>query len=243
MTVKSTVQAIALVALGITSMGRPALAHEIVGVQSYYSCQLTQARAFLRSPNPGATNQDFPLVVLDAAGQPTGERIVVLTVENASIFDGRVTAAGFAWGPDAAGFELVGLNRSYNALTTNIGGIRTGTIGPADYAGVASVEINQPQGVVEFAMGEDIAGVPEFPHTRLSAAIVTGGSFSGGRPGDGLATDGVRHLIAVKGVVPAGVNIEQLLNDAYVRFRQIGVDGDGADTGVYRNLLPSVPCS
>ena len=94
MTVKSTVGALSAVALVVSSTAGPASAHEIVGVQSYYTCQFTQARAFLRSPNPGSTNQDFPLVVVDAAGQPTGEEIVVITVENASTLDGRVTAVG-----------------------------------------------------------------------------------------------------------------------------------------------------
>ncbi len=243
MTVKSTVGALSAVALVVSSTAGPASAHEIVGVQSYYTCQFTQARAFLRSPNPGSTNQDFPLVVVDAAGQPTGEEIVVITVENASTFDGRVTAVGFAWGPDATGFELVQLNRTYNDLTTSIGGVRRGTIGPADYAEVASVNFSQAQGTVAFRIRQDVNGVPGFPHTWLSAAMVTGNTFSGGRPSDGLANDGTRHVVAIKGVVPAGVNIEQLLNDAYVRFRQVGLNEDGSETGVYRVSLPPVQCS
>lgn len=242
MTIKSTVLALSAIAVAIASTGRPLLAHEIIGVQSYYTCQLAQARAFLRSPNPGAANQDFPLTVIDAGGQPTGEQIVVFTLENASTFDGRVTAVGFAWGPDAAGLELVRLNRAYNDLTTSVGGIRRGTIGPADYAPVASVGFSQPQGIVEFTVRQDVNGVPGFPHTRLSAAIVTGKTFSGGQPSDGLATDSIRHLVAMKGVVPAGLHIEQLLNDAYVRFRQVGANEDGSETGVYRNLLPPILC-
>ena len=81
----------------IVSFSRLTAAHEIVGVQSYYRCQLTQARAFIRSPNPGPTNHDYPLVVVDGNGQPTGEYLVVMTLQNQSDFDARVTAVGFAW--------------------------------------------------------------------------------------------------------------------------------------------------
>lgn len=219
-------------------------AHEIVGVQSYYRCQPTLARAFIRSPNPGSTNHDYPLVVVDANGRPTGEYMVVITLQNQSDFDARVTAVGFDW-PEGAGFELVQLFRSYNQLTTNNNGTRTGVVGPNDYAAIPSLTIPQAQGDVALSIREDTVGVPGFARTALSVALVTGNTFAGGRPGDGLAVDGDRHQVAFKGVLPAATGlspIETLLDDAYVRFRQVGLDGDGSETGVLRTLLPSVSC-
>ena len=117
MTIRSAVRATLGVALILSGTGTESLAHEIAGVQSYYACKPTLARAFLRSPNPGAGREDYPLRVLDTNGTPTGEHIVVITVENASAFDARVTAAGFTWPFETGPIELVQLNRSYNELT------------------------------------------------------------------------------------------------------------------------------
>ena len=221
------------------------LAHEIVGVQSYYACHRTQADAFIRSPNPGSANHDYPLVVLDALGRPTGEHIVVITMQNSSDFDARVTSLGFAWAGESHDFELVQLARSYNQLTTSVGGVRSGTIGPSDYTVLRSVVGPSSLGDVEFSIRNDVHGVPGFPHTTLDFALVTGNTFSGGKPTDGLAKDGVRHEIAFKGAFPVAVaaaHIEELLNDAYLRFRSVGPTGDESDTGIFVNLLPRVSC-
>ena len=244
MNFKSVLQTTFGMALILLSGSAESLAHEVLGVQSHYSCQPTLARAFLRSPNPGAGNRDYPLVVIDAVGNPTGEYIVVITLDNQSEFDARMTAVGFAW-PEASGFELVQLSRPYNNLTTNDNGTRTGTIGPSDYAVAPSFTISQPQGEVEFSIRENVHGVPGFPQTVLSFALVTGNTFSGGKPDEGLANDRSRHQIAIKGVLPTVTGlpqIEELLNAAYVRFRQVGWNGEGSDVGIWRNLLPPVAC-
>jgi hypothetical protein len=247
MTIKAAVCTLSSVGL-IVSATAGAVAHEIVGVQSHYTCQPELARAFLRSPNPGAGNQDYPLVVVDGAGNPTGEHIIVMTAQNASDFDARVMALGFAWEADRRSFALVELFRTYNQLTTNVNGVRTGTIGPSDYAVVPAVVFGQAHGDVAFSVGRAVGGVPGFPHTTLTLALVTGNTFAGGKPSDGLAPDAVRHVLAVKGVVPlpagaTGVpDIEGLLDASYVRFRQVGSEEDGSDTGIWRNLLPPVSC-
>ena len=98
---------VSILVLGLAAVPR---AHEVQGVQSSYACQRDEAVAFLRSPNPGANNRDFPLEVVDVFGNPTGEHLVVITLENASAFDARVTAVGFAWGT-AGPFKLVELHR------------------------------------------------------------------------------------------------------------------------------------
>jgi hypothetical protein len=233
------------VALTLLSGGRQAAAHEIVGVQSYNRCQPTLARAFLRSPNPGTGNRDYPLVVIDASGDPTGEYVVVMTLQNQSDFDARATAVGFAWPEPASRFDLIQLYRPYNELTTNTNGTRTGAIGPNDYAVVPSFTISQSQNDMAFSTDRNVHGVPGFPHTVLSFALVTGRTFSGGNPNEGLASDAVRHQIAFKGMLSTGAGlpqIEDLLNDAYVRFRRVGVDGEGSETGIWRNLLPPISC-
>lgn len=229
----------------IVIAGAGLLAHEVVGVQSYYACASGHARAFLRSPNPGTGNRDFPLVVRDAAGDPTGEHIVVMTLQNSSAFDARVTAVGFAWAGDAGGFELVELNQSYNALTTNSAGVRTGSVQPGDFAVVPAVTITQPHGDVTFSVREDVQGVPVFPGTFLTFALVTGSTFAGGKPDAGLASGTVRYQFAFKGVLASDgglPDIEELLNDAYVRFRQVGHGGEESDTGIWLNLLPPIVC-
>lgn len=245
MTIKTAIPtALCVASIGLWTGGE-SLAHEVVGVPSFHACQPSRARAFLRSPNPGAGNRDYPLAVLDAAGTPTGEHVVVISVQNSSEFDARVTAVGFAW-PGAGAFELVQPYRAYNDLTINNAGVRTGTIGPNDYAVASSLLIGQPHGDVELSVRHDVHGVPGFPHTTLNFALVTGQTFAGGRPAYGLATDTVRHVIAFKGVLPAGGigsrDIEGLLDDAYVRFRQVGAPGEGSETGIWRNLLPPVSC-
>jgi hypothetical protein len=240
---KSTVQATLGIVCLVLWTGSDSFAHEVLGVSSYYACQPTRARAFLRSPNPGAGNQDYPLTIVDAAGNPTGEHVVVITLQNSSDFDARVTAVGFAWPGVTSGFELVQLHRAYNELTTNTAGVRTGSVGPNDYALVPSLAIAQSHGDVNLSVRDDVRGVPGFPHTTLDFALVTGNSFSGGQPAKGLANDMIRYQVAFKGVLPSGsLDIESLLNDVYVRFRQVGSDGEGAETGIWRSLLPPVVC-
>ena len=242
------IQRLLAVSLVVSVAAVTAAGHEIVGVQSYYTCQANFARAFLRSPSPGAGNVDYPLVVVDAGGNPTGEHLMVMTIQNASSFDARVTAIGFSFPGDLEGYELVQLHKSYNDLTTNAGGVRTGTAGPGDYTELESVSIRQSHGDVQFSIREDIHGVPGFPHTGLDFALVTGKTFAGGKPGEGLAADSIRHLVATKGFLPVDpdtgnlLEIEGLLNYSYARFRQVGPSGDGNETGVWRNLLPPISC-
>lgn len=245
MTIKSVLYASLGVAFVAWSAGHEALAHEITGVQSYYACHASQATAFVRSPNPGSGNQDYPLVVLDERGRPTGEHIVVITLQNSSDFDARVTSLGFAWTGESGDFQLVQLGRTYNQLTNSTAGGRRGSAGPADYTVMRSIVSPSPIGDVEFAIRNDVHGVPGFPHTTLDFALVTGQTFSGGKPSDGLANDRLRHEIAFKGVLPktvAASHIEDLLNDAYVRFRLVGSTGDGSDTGIFKSQLPPISC-
>lgn len=245
MSIKPAARAMLCAASIVLAGGAGLLAHEIVGVQSYSACAAGQARAFLRSPNPGTGNRDFPLVVRDEGSDPTGEHIVVMTLQNSSTFDARVTAVGFAWAGEVGGFELVQLSQSYNDLTTNDAGVRTGSAHPGDFAVVPAIAIAQAHGDVTFSVRQGVHGVPDFPNTILSFALVTGNTFSGGQPEDGLATDTSRHQIAVKGVLPTGggpLDIEELLNDVYVRFRRVGQSGEGSETGIWRNLLPIIAC-
>jgi hypothetical protein len=98
---------------------------------------------------------------------------------------------------------------------------------------------------VEFSVRLSVRGVPGFPHTSLDFALVTGNTFSGGEPEAGLANDNTRHQIAFKTTLPNGSGlplIETLLNDSYVRFRHVGLDAEGSETGIWRNLLPAVSC-
>jgi hypothetical protein len=248
MEIRSFAPRLLVVSLVVAMTAGAAWGHEIVGVQSYYACQANLARAFLRSPNPGAGNVDYPLVVVDADGNPTGEYIMVMSMQNVSSFDARVTSVGFDFPGEFDGYELVQLHHSYNELTTNVGGVRTGTAGPEDYTAVQSASVSQPQGDVQFSIREAIHGVPGFPHTELDVALVTGKRFAGGQPSEGLAPDAIRHVVALKGFLPVDMGtgsvleIEGLLNYSYVRFRQVGPNGDGDETGIWRNLLPAISC-
>jgi hypothetical protein len=55
-------------------------------------------------------------------------------------------------------------------------------------------------------------------------------------------------VIAIKGFLPVDTDtgrpleIEGLLNYSYLRFRQVGSNADGDETGIWRNLLPSISC-
>lgn len=245
---------VSILVLGLAAVPR---AHEVQGVQSYYACQSGDAVAFLRSPNPGAGFRDFPLEVVNEFGNPTGEHIVVITLQNSSAFDARVTAVGFAWGATGP-FKPIELHQAYNDLTTaqvvlvnnRPITVRTGRIGPGYYDVVPSVSMVPSQADVTFSISNQIHGVPGFPHTVLSFALVTGETFPGGNPGAGLDADTIRHQIAFKGVLPRRappddptlLNIEELLDHVYVRFRRVGPKGDRSETGIWKNLLPAIAC-
>jgi hypothetical protein len=86
-----------------------------------------------------------------------------------------------------------------------------------------------------FRLIEDVARVPELPGVALDFALVTGRTFGGGRPEDGLAPSSTLTTFCVSGPFPQDVPIEPLLDRGVLRFQRVGADGELGDVAVWVN--------
>lgn len=85
----------------------------------------------------------------------------------------------------------------------------------------------------------DLGNVPGFNSVVLDFGFTTGpgGNFNGGSVADGLLP-GESASFTVSGAAFAGLTEEQLCNAIFVRFQQVGADGQGSDVGVPGNPVP-----
>lgn len=85
----------------------------------------------------------------------------------------------------------------------------------------------------------DLGNVPGFNSVVLDFGFTTGpsGNFSGGSVNDGLLP-GESASFTVSGAAFAGLTEEQLCNAIFVRFQQVGADGQGSDVGTPGNPVP-----
>ena len=109
---------------------------------------------------------------------------------------------------------------------------------PGDLAGFALVSPTDS----EFRLENEVAHVPDFPHTILDFALLTGKTFPGGNPHDGLAPSATPTKFCVSGPFPRDADgqftqIETLLNYSFVRFKQVGPDSSLDDVGIWERLL------
>jgi len=170
----------------------------------------TQATARLMSPNSA------PIIDLPIQIPGTNLSIVCFKAQNTSPFNAMITAIGFDFPGDFSGFELVD---------------------------PASVDPNNPaahvtlQSFLNFSIENQTGPLPGFHCATLDFALQTGKSFKKGVPSTGLAPSSTTTTFCVKGPFPRGLSIEEILNYSFVRFQNVGPDGEDSDTGIWEKLL------
>ncbi len=138
------------------------------------------------------------------------------TIFNTSPFDARITGIGFDL-PPAGNASASGLNGFSGNVTF------------------------QPAGVAFVFSDADLGNVPQFGSAVLDFGFITGSSFAGGSPNDGLPPGidpGDEASFIVSGAAFAGFTEEQICNAIFVRFQRVGSDGDLSDVGVPGDPVP-----
>ena len=69
----------------------------------------------------------------------------------------------------------------------------------------------------------------------LDFAVVTGRTFGGGRPNEGLAPSATLTTFCVSGPFPQSQPIERLIDSGVVRMQRVGPDGEAGDILVWEN--------
>lgn len=132
------------------------------------------------------------------------------TINNTSPFDARITSIGFDLPP-------------------------TGNANDSGLDGFTGVVNFQPAGV-DFTFSDgDLGNVNQFDDAVLDFGFLTGNNFSGGNPQDGLPPGidpGDEATFTISGAAFAGFTEEQICNAIFVRFQQVGEDGELSDVGV-----------
>ena len=102
---------------------------------------------------------------------------------------------------------------------------------PGDRTGYALVT---PVGT-SFHLVEHVTPVPELAGVTLDFALLTGRTFGGGRPRDGLPPSSDLVTFCVSGPFPRDLPIERLLDGGVVRVQRVGMDGELGDVAVWEN--------
>jgi hypothetical protein len=170
----------------------------------------TQAIARLMSLNP-APVVDSPIQI-----PGTNLSIVCFRAQNTSPFNARITAIGFDFPGDFSGFELVD----------------PASVDEANPAAHVTL-----QSYLNFSIENRTGPLPGFQCATLDFALQTGRNFKKGDPGVGLAPSTTTTTFCVKGPFPRGLSIEEILNYSFVRFQNVGPDGEESDVGIWEKLL------
>jgi len=127
------------------------------------------------------------------------------TITNTSPFDARITGIGF-------------------------------DLAAADFSGNNSSGLNGFSGanVAGFTFSDAALGsVPQFNDAVLDFGFLTGSNFNGGSPNDGLDNTAPNNSLTftVSGSAFAGLSEEEICNAIFVRFQQVGANGELSDVG------------
>jgi hypothetical protein len=138
--------------------------------------------------------------------QPLGGDLALacFNVQNRSPFDARITAVGLDLPGELTGFALV-----------------------------------SPVGA-GFDLENEAGQIPGFPLMSLDFALLTGRTFASGNPWAGLPPSTTPTQVCVSGPFPRDpadaslfLPIEKLLDNSFVRFKNVGPNGDVSDVGVW----------
>ena len=138
------------------------------------------------------------------------------TINNTSPFDARITGIGFDLPPGG------------NASPSGLNGF-TGNV------------TFQPVGVGFSFSDGNLGNVPEFNSAVLDFGFITGSNFAGGDPNDGLPPGidpGDEATFVISGAAFTGFTEQQICNAIFVRFQQVGANGQGSDVGTPGNPVP-----
>ena len=138
------------------------------------------------------------------------------TINNTSPFDARITGIGFDLPP-------------------------TGNASPTGLNGFTGNVTFQPAGVGFSFSDGDLGNVPQFNSAVLDFGFITGSNFAGGDPNDGLPPGidpGDEATFVISGAAFAGFTEQQICNAIFVRFQQVGANGQLSDVGVPGNPVP-----
>ena len=86
-----------------------------------------------------------------------------------------------------------------------------------------------------FHLIEDVSNVPELHDTTLDFALVTGRTFGGGQPDEGLAPSTTLTTFCVSGPFPQTLPVERLIDRGVVRMQRVGSDGSSGDVLVWES--------
>lgn len=140
---------------------------------------------------------------------------LTFTITNTSPFDARITSIGFDLPPTG------------NASNSGLDGFS------------GSVD-SQPVGVSFVFSDGDLGNVNQFPSAVLDFGFLTGNNFSGGDPQEGLPGIAPNNTatFTVSGAGFAGLTEEQICNAIFVRFQQVGANGELSDVGTPGDPVP-----
>ena len=141
---------------------------------------------------------------------------LTFTVVNTSPFDARITGIGFDLPPGG------------NASASGLNGF-TGNV------------TFQPAGVGFSFSDGNLGNVPQFDSAVLDFGFITGANFTGGNPNEGLPPGidpGDEATFVVSGAAFAGLTEEEICNAIFVRFQQVGPNGNLSDVGTPGNPVP-----
>jgi hypothetical protein len=115
-------------------------------------------------------------------------------------------------------------------------------------ARITAVGLDLPGDLSGFALVSPVGAgqIPGFPLVTLDFALLTGRTFASGNPQDGLPPSTTPTQVCISGPFPRDpadpslfMTIETLLNYSFVRFKNVGANGEFSDVGVweFRSVL------
>ncbi len=164
-----------------------------------------------------------------------------------------ITLAGASNGSLATATEVSSFNPATNVFTFTLtntspfGALITG-VGFDLFAG--DFTSNGSSGLNGFSAA-DVAGfdfedgslgnVPQFNATVLDFGHITGSNFAGGNPGSGIAPGGSLVFSVTGPFTGLGLTDEAIANSIFVRFQNVGYDGEGSDVARPTTNVSPVP--
>ena len=171
----------------------------------------------------------FAFVVLACGVSAHANTISIVGNSNGNLATATVSCS---FDPGTNQFTFTITNTSpFSASITGIGF----DLAPGDFTANGSAGLNGFTGtnVLGFTFrDEGLGNVPQFNSTVLDFGFTTSNSanFNGGSPNNGIAPGGSRTFSVISPIF-AGISEEVIFNAIFVRFQQVGANGQGSDVG------------
>ena len=171
----------------------------------------------------------FAFVVLACGVSAHADTISIVGNSNGNLATATVSCS---FDPGTNQFTFTITNTSpFSASITGIGF----DLAPGDFTANGSAGLNGFTGtnVLGFTFrDEGLGNVPQFNSTVLDFGFTTSNSanFNGGSPNNGIAPGGSRTFSVISPIF-AGISEEVIFNAIFVRFQQVGANGQGSDVG------------